>query len=58
MHGQVEVLVPEEVPEEEEAGNRSGRWRVEGSVGALVGQVCAGWTVVEPGWEVACKVEV
>lgn len=55
--GQVEGLDPEEVPVEEEAGNRSVRQRVEGWAGALVGQVCAGWSEEEPGWVVACRGE-
>ena len=53
----VEGLAREEVPVEEEAGRRSGRQRAEGWVGALAGQVCAGWSEEEPGWEVACKAE-
>lgn len=53
----MEGLVPAEVPVEEEAGSRSGRQRVEGWAEAPAGQVCAGWSEEEPGWEVACKGE-
>lgn len=55
--GRAEGLAQEEVPVEEEAGSRMGTHRAEGSAGALVGQVCAGWSEEEPGWEVACKGE-
>lgn len=55
--GRAEGLVQEEVPVEEEAGSKMGTHRAEGSAGALVGPVCAGWSEEEPGWEVACKGE-
>lgn len=53
----MEGLVLEVVPVEEEARDQWERPREEGWVGALAGQVCAGWSEGEHGWEAACKAE-
>ena len=57
MGGQVEGLVLEVVPVEEEEEDQRERPREEGRVGALAGQEDAGWSEGEHGWEAACKAE-
>lgn len=55
--GQVEGLVQEGVPVEEEGERKWERQTVEETVAVPVGQVCSRWLEEEPGWEAACKGE-